>query len=382
MRRKNSLNAVLLLISVSILVPFALQAAMTVEITAPVAGSRLVPCSDIELTANVTTEGETIKDVRFYYGLKQIYIARAQDAPYTATWENVPPGFYTIKAKVTDSDNNQVFSDSVGVIVGDLENGDIIYNGTFDCGTSPWRTNYGGGASATFEIDPDGYLADSTTAVITPNNPGTEDYHIQIYQEFPVFAGHTYYVSFSADASSTRNLGFFIQEANNGSYDIWGSETVELGTGNTEFGPYEKPVDVDDPTARFLFNIGGDAGIVYLDNVQVIDPQVAAVEGPNAAEVPTRLLLSQNFPNPFNAMTSIQYTLPEESDVTITIFDMTGKKIRTLVNDVQHTGDYQITWDACDHTGTMVPSGVYVYRLHAMSRTTSYTSSNTIVLTK
>ena len=381
MKMKRIIPAAALLLTVLFLAYHPLNAAMTVQVTSPAAGSRYVPCSDIELSANVTTDGEEIKDVRFYYGLKEIYIARATDAPYTVTWEKVTTGFYTIKAKVTDTGNNSVWSDSVGIIVGDLENGDIIINGTFDCGTSPWRTNYNNDASADFSVDPDGYLADSTTAVITPNDPGTDDWNIQVYQEFPVIAGHTYYVSFSADASATRNLSFFIQEAG-GDYNIYGSETVELGSGTYDFGPFEKPVSTTDNSARFLFNCGADPAVIYLDNIQVIDPMVSAVEGPNAAQVPVELILSQNFPNPFNAMTSIHYSLPEESDVQIDIFNIAGKRIRTIVNDVQKPGDHQVIWDARDNTNAMVPSGVYLYRLNAMSRNSSYTSSRKIVLTK
>lgn len=77
-------------------------------------------------------------------------------------------------------------------------------------------------------------------------------------------------------------------------------------------------------------------------------------------EMPGRILLSQNYPNPFNAQTSIQYSLPEQSTVSIDIFDILGRKIETLAEGIQPPGDHQAIWDASRQS-----SGIYFYRVKA-----------------
>lgn len=68
--------------------------------------------------------------------------------------------------------------------------------------------------------------------------------------------------------------------------------------------------------------------------------------------------LSQNYPNPFNPATTIKYTIPQESRVSIIIYNTLGQKIKELVNETKPTGSYQVTLD-----GTGLPSGIYFYRL-------------------
>lgn len=70
--------------------------------------------------------------------------------------------------------------------------------------------------------------------------------------------------------------------------------------------------------------------------------------------------LSQNFPNPFNPVTSIKFSIPEMNFVSLKIYDVTGKEIKTLVNSVKPAGTYQISWNAENN-----PSGVYFYTLRA-----------------
>ena len=76
--------------------------------------------------------------------------------------------------------------------------------------------------------------------------------------------------------------------------------------------------------------------------------------------VPDRFALLQNYPNPFNARTVIRYNLPSDSDVTIEIFDILGRKIQTLVHDKQLAGYHQAVWNAIDRS-----SGIYFYRIQA-----------------
>ena len=73
--------------------------------------------------------------------------------------------------------------------------------------------------------------------------------------------------------------------------------------------------------------------------------------------------LGQNFPNPFNPETTISYRLPEKTNVDLSIFDLNGRKIITLVDRKQASGNKLITWNGLDSQGEQVASGVYIYSI-------------------
>jgi len=76
--------------------------------------------------------------------------------------------------------------------------------------------------------------------------------------------------------------------------------------------------------------------------------------------LPQSYSLGQNYPNPFNPVTHIRFALPEASDVTLTVYDMTGRAVSTLVNGYKSAGRYDVTFD-----GSGLASGEYIYRLEA-----------------
>jgi hypothetical protein len=77
-------------------------------------------------------------------------------------------------------------------------------------------------------------------------------------------------------------------------------------------------------------------------------------------QLPTSYALSQNFPNPFNPVTSIRFAVPQAGRVVITVFDLLGREETTLVDSDMPVGTYTVTWDA-----TRVASGMYFYRMRA-----------------
>ncbi len=81
--------------------------------------------------------------------------------------------------------------------------------------------------------------------------------------------------------------------------------------------------------------------------------------------VPLDYELAQNFPNPFNPVTHIPYTLKQQQDVRLEIFNVLGQRVKTLVNGVQASGRYTISWDGRNEQGHAVGNGIYVYRLRA-----------------
>lgn len=72
-----------------------------------------------------------------------------------------------------------------------------------------------------------------------------------------------------------------------------------------------------------------------------------------------------NYPNPFNPSTTIAYTLPEEASIGLEVFDMMGRRVRTLLVGSRSAGYYNVVWNGKDDTGSDVSSGVYIYQFAA-----------------
>jgi len=70
--------------------------------------------------------------------------------------------------------------------------------------------------------------------------------------------------------------------------------------------------------------------------------------------------LEQNYPNPFNPVTTIQYSIPQRSNVTLKVYDLLGNEIATLVDEYKPAGKYEVEWDASN-----LSTGVYLYKLTA-----------------
>ncbi len=95
--------------------------------------------------------------------------------------------------------------------------------------------------------------------------------------------------------------------------------------------------------------------------------------------VPSQVTLAQNYPNPFNPATTIKYSIPVEANVALSVFNSLGEKVSELVNSVQASGNYQVTWNARDFA-----SGVYFYTLEVsdMQNHSLFNDSRKIVLVK
>ncbi len=89
-------------------------------------------------------------------------------------------------------------------------------------------------------------------------------------------------------------------------------------------------------------------------------------------QLPREFELYQNFPNPFNATTTLRYALPaisgQQSAVSLKIYNLLGKEVATLVNRRQRGGYYRVTWDGKDEEGREVGSGVYFCQLRVQTQ--------------
>jgi endo-1,4-beta-xylanase len=112
-------------------------------------------------------------------------------------------------------------------------------------------------------------------------------------------------------------------------------------------------------TTSYLVRSDGTARPALLWLADYIKNNPLGVEKTGSG-IPKRFALEQNYPNPFNPSTSIRYTIPSTSRVTLRIFDVLGREVQTLVNTTQVPADYTVTFSA-----QKLASGVYFYRLDA-----------------
>jgi len=89
--------------------------------------------------------------------------------------------------------------------------------------------------------------------------------------------------------------------------------------------------------------------------------------------LPVETALHQNSPNPVVDETGIPYTLSERTRTNLRIYDITGKLVRTLIDEVQSTGGKEVLWDRRNQNGESVPSGIYFYKLDIGNRTLTKT---------
>jgi hypothetical protein len=105
-------------------------------------------------------------------------------------------------------------------------------------------------------------------------------------------------------------------------------------------------------------------------NLEATDTLRIAVNDPTGVReegvlLPLELMLFPNYPNPFNPFTVIGYRLSTSGDVDLTIYDLLGRKIKTLVDSYQNVGEHSVVWDATDEKNNPVSSGIYFCRLEA-----------------
>ena len=79
--------------------------------------------------------------------------------------------------------------------------------------------------------------------------------------------------------------------------------------------------------------------------------------------IPNKISISQNYPNPFNPETRFQYNIPVDGIVSIKVYDILGKKIKTLVNQWKSAGVHNEIWSGQNDNNQMVSSGVYFYQV-------------------
>ena len=122
--------------------------------------------------------------------------------------------------------------------------------------------------------------------------------------------------------------------------------------------------DIDDAYITF-----GRAMVFTGDNVSIANAN---------ALTPNQFKVFNAYPNPFNPVTTLRYQLPEANMVTVTIYDMAGKEVKTLIHQQQTAGVHGIQWNGTNNLGNTVSAGIYLYQVHSGV----YNQTNKMILLK
>lgn len=174
-------------------------------------------------------------------------------------------------------------------------------------------------------------------------------------------------LSFEVYETTTDQLAVLLQNDVSGSFSSayvkvplnqWTSVKVPIGTLDPSNLNFTR-INIINPSSNSTTFYVDD---LRLDSVLVTGRNKEAVTGVNgaSANLPDKFSLSQNFPNPFNPTTTIDFALPAGRNVSISVFNILGQRVSTLVNGFLPAGDHSVVWNASGFA-----SGVYIYRIHA-----------------
>ena len=147
--------------------------------------------------------------------------------------------------------------------------------------------------------------------------------------------------------------------------------TADSGTGLGKRGPAVARQAAFRPGTVQEFATGKAQLLGVLDGHQSLAAVLRQLNASSTNAEPTTFTVSQNYPNPFNPTTTIRYGVPDAGPVQLVVYDLTGRRIVTLVNTRQASGTYTVTWDGRITTGVPAGSGVYFYRLTQGSQATT-----------
>ena len=144
----------------------------------------------------------------------------------------------------------------------------LVQNPEFDNGTQHWSLGYSNGASATFAAVSGAGLSGANALKVSISNGGSAAWNVQVTQQVSIESGKTYTIRFRAKADAQKNIQVMLQKWSS-PYTAYWVQDVSVGTSPDTYGEYTFTSNVTDPTARLVFNLGGNTTDIYLDEIIV-----------------------------------------------------------------------------------------------------------------
>jgi len=234
-------------------------------------------------------------------------------------------------------------------------------------GTGEGGTNMGAfGAGCSIQVDWDFSLSEPVIEVMGPDNEWNPGDTISVAMDFcnNTDIAHNWYpgVTIESDSSLTSlhsgHIWFYAMFADTCHAISWGviANTSIISDTVVTFSAYPEALNCQNQPEYCI-----DSDTLTFEIPIVV--QVVSAQPENF--IPKVFTLHHNYPNPFNPTTTLRYDLPEDAMVNITIYDMMGHVVKTMVNSQQNSGFKSIQWNATNDKGQPVSAGLYLYTIQA-----------------
>jgi hypothetical protein len=259
-------------------------------------------------------------------------------------------------------DTTTIYSVPVYILVG---SGTIAFNdngATFTnwTATGPWNitTSQFKSPPSSFTDSPTGNYGNNINVSMTLTNPINVSANPVVYLSFfHRYATEQGYDFCYVEVSSDNGTNWSTIAQYDGTLSTWTEQIFDIthyASGSTQM--------------KIRFRLQTDPGLTfdgwYVDDIKLTGYCGTLVGITGGSELPGTFALAQNYPNPFNPSTVIKYQLPKESLVKITIYDVLGKTVATLINEKKSAGYHQLEFNASG-----LASGLYLYKIEAGSFT-------------
>ena len=176
--------------------------------------------------------------------------------------------------------------------------------------------------------------------------------------------------------SPRNDFGLAVQ-AITGSAEIpfWSPELADLDSDGDGFTNGQ---ELQDPNGTWTSGMASPGDVSLVTHPGDASSFPIATDVNEITNLPIEYKLNANYPNPFNPSTNISFSISQNSNVILEIYNAVGEKVKTLVNQNYSVGIHSATWNAKDDFGNKVNSGVYIYRLV----TNNFTETKRMVLLK
>ena len=341
--------------------------APTVTITSPAEGDN-PPAGDITITATAADTDGVVATVEFFDDT--YYLGEDTTPPYTIVWPAVADGCYSIVARAID-DNGAFSTDTADITVGD------------GCGQAPFL---GSPFVLPTRIEGEDFDVGGEGVAYHDTDPGNNGNQYRLEEDVDVQT--------CSDVGGGYNLGWVIESEwleyavvvpVTGEYpvDIRVAAQYVGGVFHLEFNGENKTGDVVVPVTGGWQTWTTVSATATLDAGTYVMRFVPTDEGfnvnyfefqpPTTVTVPDRpptdVVLHPCYPNPFNPLTTVSYDLPRQSTISVRVYDLAGRLVQVLVDDVtQSPGRHTATWAGRDSRGMAMTSGTYFCRLEVGGR--------------
>ncbi len=320
----------------------------------------LLNASNVKIILTPVSAGLTIPVQQFSYANINSFISDSCVFDFTIS-SNVLVNT-ALRADLTiKMDTATIYSEKVHVLIG---TGNIAVNDNAEGSFSNWTTNQGWAITSSqsnspthsFTDSPGGnYLEDANNSMTTANFINVSSSPVTILSFYHKYSTEPGYDFCNVEVSKDNGNVWQKVKSYNGSLPSWKYESFDI----TQYATGSSQIKVRFTLLSDVF-VNEDGW--YVDDIKILNYNIGTVGIAPDNVIPVSFSLEQNYPNPFNPVTNLKFGISKSGFVSLRVFDVLGKEVKTLVNEIKPAGRYDITFD-----GSSLASGIYFYRLESGS---------------